>query len=331
MTILTANTELVVCSVETLTTHPELFHYTSLQAFQSITASNSFWASHYADMADKTEVLLMKDRLPAVVAPRFEQIVAPMNRHHRRLFKAAGGGLGVARDFVESLYGATFLGKASFSALEAFVVSFSTHAHDGDFERANGVASQWRDYAGPDGVCMVLDTAAVATCLGQEMDARYWVRLAVEPVRYGDSPVDQLFPELVDASADTLRQFIQGVRYPEMAVPEFLSGATLLKGADYKTEREIRIVAIPGTKHLSDRAAKEHPNEFKVMPLPNSRARGDGRRYIAIFEPLATKLPLKRVIVGPSAKQAENAAVTRSAISDIPISLSECRLADRPA
>jgi hypothetical protein len=250
MTRLTVNTELVVCSAETLGTHPELFHYTSLAAFQSIATSNSFWASHYADMTDKSEVLLMKDRLPPVIAPRFEEIVAPMNRHNRRLFQAAGGGLGLAKDFVASLYGATFLGKAAFSALEAFLVSFSTHAHDSDFDRVNGVPSQWQGYAGPNGVCLVLDTPSMADYLGQTMDSQYWVRLALEPVRYADAPVDQLFPELVEASADTLRQFIQGVRYPEMAVPEFLSGATLLKAVEYKPEREIRIVGIPGTKRL---------------------------------------------------------------------------------
>jgi hypothetical protein len=281
-------------------------------------------------MADKSEVLLMKDRLPAVVAPRFDEIVAPMSRHHRRLFRAAGGGLGVARDFVHSLYGATFLGKSSFSALEAFIVSFSTHAHDGDFERANGVASQWQGYAGPDGICLVLDTAAMAVYLGQEMDSRYWVRLALEPVRYGDSPVEQLFPELVEASADTLRQFIQGVRFPEMAVPEFLSGATLLKGAKYRSEREIRIVAIPGTRRLSDQAAKEYPSEFRTMPLPEIRTRGE-RRYTAILEPLAINLPLKRVIVGPSVRQAENASVVRSLIGDVPVFLSKCRFEDRVA
>ncbi len=49
MTGLTTNTELVVCSAETLATPPELIHYSSLEAFQSIVTSDSFWASHDAD------------------------------------------------------------------------------------------------------------------------------------------------------------------------------------------------------------------------------------------------------------------------------------------
>ena len=98
--------------------------------------------------------------------------------------------------------------------------------------------------------------------LGREMDARYWARLTLDPVRYADRPIEDIFPELVDASADTLRQFIDGVKLPEMAVPQFLAGATLLKGAAYKPEREVRIVAIPGTAKMAKYAAKEFPDQF---------------------------------------------------------------------
>ena len=323
---LTVNTELVICTAETQDKHPELFHYTNLKAFESIVQSNAFWASHYADMADQTEVLLMRDQLPAAIAPRFEKIVALLNRHRRRLFQAAGGGMGVAKDFVESLYGATFLSKNGITALDPFMVSFSTHAGDGEFERKHGLLSQWKGYAGPDGFCLVFDTSAMAQHLGQEMDSRYWVHLVLESVRYAGAPVEDLFPELVNASADTLRQFLSGVRHPEMAVPEFLEGATLLKGAAFRPEREVRVVAIPGSKHLSDQAVKEH-SDFKVMPLPMVRTRpGTTRRYVSIFEDLGLMLPIKRVIVGPSCRQKENAAFARSLVGDVPVSLSQCSL-----
>jgi len=44
-------------------------------------------------------------------------------------------------------------------------------------------------------------------------------------------------------------------------------GATLLKDGNYREEREVRIVAIPGTEELKARALKEYPNEFKPVPL----------------------------------------------------------------
>ena len=165
-----ADTELEICSAATMAGHPELFHYTKRPAFEGIVTSNSFWASHYADMADKTEVLLLKDQLPEAIAPEYEAIVAPLPRHKRRLFKASGGGIGVARDFVNSLYGATFHNKSGFTALDAFMVSFSTHAGDGDAEREHGLQSQWKEYAGPDGFCLVFDTKQMAEHLGSEMD-----------------------------------------------------------------------------------------------------------------------------------------------------------------
>ncbi len=93
---------------------------------------------------------------------------------------------------------------------------------------------------GSQGYCLVFDIAEVARMLKVEGDTRYWAWLMLEPVRYADRPVEEIFPELVQGSANTLQQFVQGVRTPEMAVPEFLAGTTLLKGASYKLEREIR-------------------------------------------------------------------------------------------
>lgn len=172
---------------------------------------------------------------------------------------------------------------------------------------------------------MVLDTAALAEMLGKEMDTRYWARLTVDPVRYADQAVENLFPELVAAAADTLRQFLSGVKTPEMAVPEFLAGTTLLKGVRFKPEREVRIVAIPGTAALAKHAAREFPKEFDASaPLPAVQTRTDtGKRYIPLFAGMGLRLPIKRVMVGPGSDQADRAVFARS-ICDAPVVLSRC-------
>jgi hypothetical protein len=321
-----ANVEDVVCSVETVSRHPELYHYTKPAAFEGIVSTKTLWCSHYREMVDTNEVLLMRKLLPAAVAPRMDAIVEKLNRKTRRLWAASGRGSKTAQDLINTLYGATFDGKAVYSALDACLFSFSTHAEDTAFDREHGIRSQWDGYAGSEGFCLVFDTCEVARALGQEMDARYWARLTLDPVRYADRPVEEIFPELVNASADTLRQFIEGVKFPEMAVPQLLAGATLFKGAAYKLEREVRIVAIPGTAILAKYAAKEHPNEFDAtLPLPQIRRRLDtSKRYIALFDGLGLPLPIKRVIVGPGARQAERAERVRSLLGRVIVTTSCC-------
>ncbi len=254
-----ANVENIVCSASTKAAHGELFHYTRAAGFEGIIRSQTLWASHYRDVTDPDEITLMRERLPQAVAPQFEAIVADLNRHQRRLFQKAGGALSVAQNLSNFYYGATFDGRARYSALEAFTCSFSTHAMDDDFAREHEIRSQWDEYSTGGGFCVVLTPPRWRRC-----SAKKWIRAIgrawpVDPVRYADQAVENLFPELVAAAADTLRQFLSGVKTPEMAVPEFLAGTTLLKGVRFKPEREVRIVAIPGTAALAKHAARRIP------------------------------------------------------------------------
>lgn len=321
-----ANVENVVCSVETMSQHPELYHYTKAAAFEGIASSQTLWCSHYREMLDTDEIQLMRKLLPQAVAPRMDAIVEKLNRKTRRLWDACGGGNQTARDLVDALYSASFDGRVVHSALDPYLFSFSTHTEDTAFDREHGIPSQWESYAGHEGYCLVFDIGEVARMLGQEGKARYWAWLMLEPVRYADRPVEDIFHELVDGLAETLRQFIDGVKVPEMAVPQFLAGTTLLKGAAYRPEREVRIVAIPGTAKMAKYAAKEYAREFDATaPLPDIRTRPDtGTRYIALFDSLDLRLPIKRVIVGPGAQQEERAERARSLLGDVPVTISQC-------
>jgi hypothetical protein len=322
-----ANIENVVCSVETMARHPELYHYTKTAAFEGIVRSQTLWCSHYRAMTDDKEIRLARGLLQAAVAPRMNAIIKErFNRKIRRTWDASGGGDQTARDLVDSLYGATFDGKAVYSALAPYLFSFSTHADDTAFAREHGVRSQWESYAGPEGYCLVFDIGKIADTLKQEGNARYWAWLMLEPVRYADRPIEEIFPELVSGLAETLRQLLLGVKEPEAAASEFLNGTTLLKGADYKTEREVRIVAIPGTAKLALHAAKEYSRDFDAAaPLPEIKTRPDSdKRYVALFDGLSTRLPIKRIIVGPGGQQHERAAWARSILGDVPVTVSEC-------
>lgn len=42
-----ANVENIVCSAETMSRHPELYHYTKPTAFEGIVGTQTLWCSHY--------------------------------------------------------------------------------------------------------------------------------------------------------------------------------------------------------------------------------------------------------------------------------------------
>jgi hypothetical protein len=320
-----ANIELVVCDPQVFRTHPELYHYTGLGGFDGIVKSNSFLSTNFRELkGDPNEVVRLRTELPPALAARYDEIVSSSKttRVQRRLWKKVGGGLGTARDFVNSLYGATFDGKTP-TALDAFVTSFSAHSTDSDFDREHGLWTQWRDYAGLDGYCIVLDTKAMAPLLAEECDVRYWAHMKLDPVRYLDQPIAELFPELIEAAGQTLEQFMAGVREPEMAVQRFLIGATLLKDAKYRSERELRVVAIPGTEQMSSIALRDHPYSFKRLPVPEIGKRHDGRSCISLFAGKPIKLPITRIIVGPAAGTEERVAHVRSLLPDVPVFLSK--------
>jgi hypothetical protein len=55
------------------------------------------------------------------------------------------------------------------------------------------------------------------------------------------------------------------------------------------------------------------------------RARPDtGNCYVALFDGLGLRLPVKRIIVGPGAQQEERAERVRSMLGDIPVMMSHC-------
>jgi hypothetical protein len=103
-------------------------------------------------------------------------------------------------------------------------------------------------------------------------------------------------------------------------------GTTLLKSPEYKLEREVRVVAIPGTSEMAKLAAKEYPQQFDArVPLPKISTRPNSdKRYAALFGGLGLRLPIKRVIVGPGERQGERADRARMLLTDVPVTLSQC-------
>ncbi len=317
--------DIVIGSVKLQADHPELFHYTREEGFRAIIGSQTLWATLFRDLKDQQEIKVLKPALRATVIDLFDKAVAKRSRAVRRKFSHFGGATFQADKFVDSVYKSTFERNNPRFAVDAFTTSFTTHSADSPFERENGLLSQWTNYA-PDGFCVVLDTVEMCRLLGLEFDARDYTHLNLEPIRYAFEgiPLRDHFPDLEPALMSSIEQFLNHVYLPEMAMTEFLQSATLLKEPGYQEEREVRIVAIPGAPEYQAQAAREHAH-YVAKPLPriDPHPNGSGKLHITIFDKLGVRLPIKRVIVGPSKFQASKAMLARDMVGSDRVTLSQ--------
>ena len=108
--------------------YPELHHYTGWDALRGIFTLNTMWATHYKHLNDRAEVVHLKEYLADLV---------PRNRPERRS----------AAKKIKELYRKTFR-----QFVTPYIISFSTHASESDFNKENGILNQWIETKGSDGV-----------------------------------------------------------------------------------------------------------------------------------------------------------------------------------
>lgn len=303
-----------ICSGKLKAEHPELFHYTGRGGFEPIVKTNTLWATHFRHLNDETEVSTLRPQLLETMAAVLQREVKKQKTGVRNQYYRAGGAPPLSRDFVNSLYKSTFESSDANFAVDAYTTSFSTHAADTPYERENGLESQWRYYA-QDGFCLVFDTDRLGDLLAGEFDRLDFTHLNLEDVRYLRDGAQ--LPDYFDFIEPALRivadQVFKRFEKQEMGTVEFLRCATLLKRASFREEREVRVVAIPGAPGYQEQAAREYPGQFVKKPIPAIHERP--KRHISLFEGADVKLPIKRVIVGPSRQQPENAEFARSIVN----------------
>lgn len=309
-----------ICSAKLKAEQPELFHYTGRDGLEPIVKTNTLWATHFRQLNDEAEITTLRSQLIKTMATVLDMEVKRHNAGVRNHYFQLGGAGPIARDFVACLYASTFERSEASFAIDAYTTSFSTHAADTPFERENGLESQWRNYA-QDGFCLVFDTNRLGDLLGAEFDRLDFTHLNLEEVRYlrDGATLRDHFDFIEPALQVVAEQVFRSFEKQEMGTIEFLRCATLLKRGSFREEREVRIVAIPGAPGYQEKAASEYPDQFVKKPIPAIHDRP--KCHITLFEGVDVNLPIKRVIVGPSEHQDENAEFARS-IVDCEVTLS---------
>jgi hypothetical protein len=320
--------------------NPELHHYTNRSGLEGICKTNSLWATHFSNLSDSSEIVLLKNPLAAALAALLQPLIMKRQREGswevRNHVKKQGGVEAAAHDFasrcVEDGYKLAFTGgEVSPSAFaggkvsrfaEPFICSFCSHANDQAYDQENGLLSQWRGYGGVGRYALVFDTRQLDELLSLEWQAHFWATLDIEKVVYfeGSETLEKEFPKLAPTAMELTSRTIYKQSPSDIDIfTPFSRAATLLKHRGFREEREVRIVACPfSVRALVDRGRK---NELLGKPpIKKVRRLTESKKYVALFESLGATLPIKRIIVGPSAHQKEDYEFARSVVSDrIPV------------
>jgi hypothetical protein len=152
--------------IDFVSSHPELHHYTTFSGLSGIIRSNTIWATHFSNLNDKSEVLLLRNPLTQAVANSYLGYILirqGIDSRFRDFIIQHGGHSEVATSDARRLINILYARIFENSLAEPFIRSFCSHANDQSYEKENGLLSQWRGYGSDGGFCMVFDTAALVT------------------------------------------------------------------------------------------------------------------------------------------------------------------------
>ena len=301
----------------------ELFHYTSIDALESIYKSRQFWATYYKDMNDESEqtrfrLIATKHVLP-LVESKFRQRMERDSQFALRVNQ--GGGLDVAAKHDAQVHVRTMHNSIFAKLSGPFIVSFCRHP-ESTYEAENGLLSMWRGYGSAGGVAIVLSVADVKTLLRHESDSfGHFVR-HLGNVRHDndDDGIKSDFRGYFDAVPSILDDFYNDTppRYEDVFNP-FVEGTILVKHRAFHEEHEARIVVCP---RCTDPNSVFYNSNYAGLPTKSTKYRnrsGSEARYIELFG--SQPLPIRRVIVGPSRTQRANKQRVEEILSTTQVSV----------
>ena len=259
-----------------------------------ILSSGNFWATHYRFLNDLREGSLLIPKIESLLETRF---LGFFTKHKNKVDNDA-----IKRDFgtVEALAKreSSRLAAALFDfqnkLAPSFVVSFCRH--DSEKSAGHGLLSQWRGYASG-GYCIVVNKEELLELIKGEQETSLDCSFAMGPVDYHNEsrdditePFDKIFERLVPA-------LLQGDRNANEIIselyPRMLTIVPFVKDGGFSEESEFRIVLQP----LDIR--KLRPDFQPTRPVKHREYRGTFVPYVTLFEK-TNKLPIERIIVGPS-------------------------------
>ncbi|MCX5572314.1 DUF2971 domain-containing protein [Kaistia nematophila] len=307
----------------------ELYHYTSLAGLMGIVNSGTLHASHIDFLNDRKEMAYADDVMRPTIREEFRT----------RFLELQNAGLmndNFDMDWLCDKETDTFfrvISEVSNRYSPIFICSFCRT--DDPYIAENGLLSQWRGYGGG-GVSIVFDEYELKTLVEAQLSKFKLAVTSFENIIYGKE--SHRFTE-VEADLDLFRRAVptlmehtmskalgkkvvfegEKVEIDDLYLP-YANVKPILKHPAFFEERETRIVvAVARNKFSKKSSLKKKDIKFKLRDnylLP----------YI-VLEKKGRKLPIKRVIVGPSVEPLRRKASVDLLLSengyDVPVTVSE--------
>ena len=186
---------------------------------------------------------------------------------------------------------------------EPYIIAFSRH--DDDYERANGLLSQWRAYGGAGGYALVFDTKGLVDIFKSDTDAHYYVSGLFGDVVYDgdDKKFEAEFEGAPDAIWRDFQQVILQQQGPTFeTLSRFMGAACRFKHRAFREENEVRAILAPmSIQDISD-FRRDHPKLYEDWGERHRKVpqfKSGMTPYLSISGGAGSKLPIKRIIVGP--------------------------------
>jgi hypothetical protein len=276
--------------------YPELFHYTRLDGLMGIVKSDSLWATEITRQNDREELAAYFERkLPQLLRAPFERFINSSSDVAVAMASAGGKKRYLDRCVVEH---ADNMHKILTNMWQPYIVSFC--GTNDPREARDGLLSQWRAYGG---YAIVLDTKALSEAL--TLEAQTFPNLMqLGDVHYeGDlhaPPEVVVYDRLVQ---DAVWEHLNGkgkTGWSNDALLALQQSACAFKHYGFHEEHEVRLVVCQ--PRLDLRTGQFIDGSKRARSVRQRPGRDD--TYIVVHDrsevPSLSRLPIKRIVVGPS-------------------------------
>ncbi len=153
--------------------HTVVYHYTTQRGLEGILRSQSLHATHYKHLNDQSELSILKSKLEADFGPHIHEFAQRFAVEHPK-FQTDVVDAGDLDSFVAAecanatriLYNVTLGVDRDRKYFDPYILSFCSH--DSDYEKDNGLLSQWRGYGSGGGYAIVINTAGLVEAFTRE-------------------------------------------------------------------------------------------------------------------------------------------------------------------